>query len=78
VPWNPARHRSCQLTPRKKFAAEADTMNKTTDRLTIVTDQMNALAAELRHLGNDPARREEIVVQIIRLGKLLFGDQSWN
>jgi hypothetical protein len=42
----------------------------TADRLSIVTMQMDALAAELRRLGDDPERREEIVKQIIQLGKL--------
>jgi hypothetical protein len=49
---------------------KGNTMDKTADRLTIVADQMNALAAELRQLGDNPSRREEIIVQIVRLGRL--------
>ena len=32
--------------------------------------QMDALAGELRRLGNDPEKREQIVKQIVQLGKL--------
>jgi hypothetical protein len=45
-------------------------VKETADRLEIVTMQMDALAGELRRLGNDPEKREQIVKQIVQLGKL--------
>ena len=45
-------------------------LDKTPDPLTLVTDQMADLAAQLKEMKDDPSRREEIAVQITRLGKL--------
>ncbi len=45
-------------------------MKTTGNPLTIVTDQMAALAEELKQTGEDPRRREEIALQITKLGKL--------
>ena len=45
-------------------------MQKTPDRLTIVTNQMAELAEELKQAESNPKRREEIAVQLVRLGKL--------
>jgi hypothetical protein len=52
-------------TPQKKGAV----VDQEPDRLTIVTNQMAELADELKQCAN-PTRREEIAVQLIRLGKL--------
>jgi hypothetical protein len=51
------------------------------DHLTIVTNQMEALAEELKQLENDPARREQIATELVRLGRLYLtigagGDSS--
>ena len=45
-------------------------MKDSADRLTMITAQMEKLAAELRRLEAEPATREEIINQIVRLGRL--------
>ena len=50
--------------------------DQTPDRLTIVTNQMATLAEELKELDGKSPRREEIAVQLIRLGKLYMAIQS--
>lgn len=42
------------------------------ERLEVITRQMEALSKELERIGNDQARRNEIIDEIIRLGKV-FG-----
>ena len=58
------------LRAEKSVLKECAVVNQTHDQLTIVTDQMAALADELKDLGDNPSRREEIAKQLIRLGKV--------
>jgi hypothetical protein len=51
-------------------------MQKKPDRLTIVTNQMESLAKELKELDDKSDRREEIAVQLMRLGKLYLTIRS--
>ena len=51
-------------------------MDKEHDRLTIVTNQMETLADELKQLEVKCARREVIAVQLVRLGKLYLAIRS--
>lgn len=55
-----------EQTPQKEPAV----VNQPLNRLTIITDQMAALAEELKQAEDRPDRREEIAVQLVRLGKL--------
>jgi hypothetical protein len=55
---------------RQKQKISMETVQKTADRLTILTVQMDALAGELWRLGNDPVKREAIVKEIAQLGEL--------
>ena len=59
-------------TPQKEWRV----VNQELDRLTIVTNQMAALAEELKQGAADPSRREEIAVQLVRLGKLYLAVQA--
>ena len=58
------------LRAEKSVLKECAVVNQTHDQLTIVTDQMAALADELKDISDDSPRREEIAKQLIRLGKL--------
>jgi hypothetical protein len=40
------------------------------EMLGVITSQMEALSKELERVGNDRARRKEIIDEIIRLGKI--------
>jgi hypothetical protein len=48
---------------------------KPDDQLTMVTNQMAALAAQLKEAADNPSR-EEIGVQLVRLGKLYLSIQA--
>jgi hypothetical protein len=50
--------------------------NQEPDQLTMVTNQMAALAEELKHVADNPSRREEIAIQLVRLGKLYLSVQA--
>ena len=49
--------------------------HKPDDELTMVTNQMAALAAQLKEAADDPSR-EEIGLQLVRLGKLYLSIQA--
>ena len=65
--------RAIVLTGLRAEAAsqkECAVVSRELDRLTIVTNQMAALAEELTQAADNPSRREEIATQLVRLGKL--------
>ena len=77
--WRPSLKRSfgdCRavvlagLRAEESWPKECAIVNQTPDQLTIVTNQMAALAEELKGAENNPSRREEIATQLIRLGKI--------
>lgn len=71
MPGNPSRGRARQLTSTDGTIKKGvKKVKEIAERLEIVTMQMDALAGELRRLGNDPEKREQIVKQIVQLGKL--------
>src|SRR5688572_20865158 len=49
---------------------QLDDIGNGTDRLALVTNQMAALAEELKQLKDNSPRRDEIAAQLVALGKL--------
>ena len=65
------------LRMETETATQMNQERKTPDRLTIIANQMDVLARELRRLGkDDPEKRVAIVNQLIKLGKLYLAIRS--
>ena len=53
-------------------------MEDIADQLVLVTEQIDDLTAELRVVGGNIARREEIIGELIRLGRLYLKIRAEN